>query len=78
MFSLKPSRSASDTANSFQVTLEGAAGQTAHFALLSLFPPTFKDRENGMRIDIAEVCSIRAVLGLGLSVICISSRTFFR
>lgn len=54
VFSLKPSRSASDTANSFQVTLEGAAGQTAHFALLSLFPPTFKDRENGMRIDIAE------------------------
>ena len=39
------------------VTLDGAqaAGETIHFAMLSLFPPTYKGRENGMRIDIAEV-----------------------
>jgi alpha-N-arabinofuranosidase len=24
------------------------------FNLISLFPPTFKDRENGLRVDIAE------------------------
>ena len=35
-----------------------AAGETIHFAMISLFPPTYKGRENGMRIDIAEVSKI--------------------
>ena len=54
---LKPTRTAVDTDNIFTVTLDGraASGQTVDFALLSLFPPTFKNRPNGMRIDIAEV-----------------------
>ena len=45
------------TANMFTITVEGnsATGDNIHFAMLSLFPPTFKSRENGMRIDIAEV-----------------------
>ncbi|KAG6913849.1 hypothetical protein DXG01_003840 [Tephrocybe rancida] len=45
------------TANRFVLSLDGAsaAGQTVNFALLSLFPPTFKGRPNGMRADIAEV-----------------------
>jgi alpha-N-arabinofuranosidase len=51
----------SSTANSFIVTVEcdtdssAPAGLEVHFALLSLFPPTFKGRANGMRADIAEV-----------------------
>lgn len=54
---LKPHSSALDTDNIFFVTLNGAeaAGETIHFALFSLFPPTFKNRPNGMRVDIAEV-----------------------
>ena len=46
------------TANLFTVALDGdaAAGQTINFAMLSLFPPTFNDRPNGMRLDIAQVC----------------------
>ncbi|KAI0341480.1 glycoside hydrolase family 51 protein [Trametopsis cervina] len=53
---LKPTRSATDTNNVFSVTLDGhaASGLTVNFAMLSLMPPTFKGRENGMRIDIAE------------------------
>ena len=45
------------TANMFTITVDGnsAAGESIHFAMLSLFPPTFKNRENGMRVDIAEV-----------------------
>ena len=46
------------TANIFTITVNGnsaAAGESIHFAMLSLFPPTFKNRENGMRVDIAEV-----------------------
>ncbi|KIJ61497.1 glycoside hydrolase family 51 protein [Hydnomerulius pinastri MD-312] len=52
---LKPTTSPTSTANNFTVTLNGAeaAGQTIDFAMFSLFPPTFKNRANGMRIDVA-------------------------
>ncbi|KAK7046838.1 putative alpha-L-arabinofuranosidase A [Favolaschia claudopus] len=52
---LRPTISASSIANNFTVTLDGSAasGQIVHFALFSLFPPTFKNRPNGMRVDIA-------------------------
>ena len=45
------------TANMFTITVDGktASEESIHFAMLSLFPPTFKNRENGMRVDIAEV-----------------------
>uniref|UniRef100_A0A8H7XS73 non-reducing end alpha-L-arabinofuranosidase n=1 Tax=Psilocybe cubensis TaxID=181762 RepID=A0A8H7XS73_PSICU len=44
------------TSNMFAITLNGdsAAGEVINFAMLSLFPPTFKNRENGMRQDIAQ------------------------
>ena len=55
---LVPLDSAVDVNNVFTVSLDGsaAAGQTIHFAMFSLFPPTFKNRHNGMRTDIAQVC----------------------
>ncbi|EIW76868.1 glycoside hydrolase family 51 protein [Coniophora puteana RWD-64-598 SS2] len=53
---LTPSTSPSSTANNFTVTFDSsAAGNTINFAMFLLFPPTFKDRANGMRIDVAEV-----------------------
>ncbi|KAK1216437.1 hypothetical protein PQX77_020934 [Marasmius sp. AFHP31] len=54
---ITPPTTASSTNNTFVVTVDGgaAAGQTIRFALFSLFPPTFKNRANGMRPDIAEV-----------------------
>ncbi|KAF9077514.1 alfa-L-arabinofuranosidase precursor [Rhodocollybia butyracea] len=53
---IKPTTTPSSLTNNFTITVNGAAaaGQTIHFAMLSLFPPTFKNRPNGMRIDIAE------------------------
>jgi alpha-N-arabinofuranosidase len=53
---LIPTKSGSTNDNTFTLTVDGteAAGSTIHFALLSLFPPTFKNRPNGMRIDISE------------------------
>ena len=68
-FALKPTKTASNTNNVFTVTLDGvaASGQTVNFALLSLFPPTFKNRPNGMRIDIAEVSTAYLVLQIGHS-----------
>ncbi|TFK22388.1 arabinofuranosidase [Coprinopsis marcescibilis] len=46
----------SGTANLFAITADApaASGQTINFAMLSLFPPTYKNRPNGMRADIAE------------------------
>lgn len=51
---IKPSQSAADVHNTFRVSVAGADASSVYFALFSLFPPTFKGRENGMRIDIAE------------------------
>ncbi|KAI0354496.1 glycoside hydrolase [Trametes cingulata] len=53
---LRPTASASDVNNTFFVMVDGeaAGGQTINFAMFSLFPPTFKNRPNGMRIDLAE------------------------
>ena len=54
---LKPTASASGVNNTFTVTLDGAsaASETVFFSLFSLFPPTFKNRANGIRLDLAEV-----------------------
>ncbi|KAJ3558254.1 hypothetical protein NM688_g1033 [Phlebia brevispora] len=55
--SLRPSTTAPNTDNVFAVTIEPTRGDTEtaiNFAMFSLFPPTFKNRPNGMRIDIAE------------------------
>ncbi|KAJ7166516.1 glycoside hydrolase [Mycena crocata] len=55
-FEFQPSVSADTDENVFNVVVDGkaAAGQTIYFGMFSLFPPTFRGRENGMRIDLAE------------------------
>jgi alpha-N-arabinofuranosidase len=52
---LLPTTSSSLTSNLFVITFDQATGQTINFAMLSLFPPTFNYRPNGMRTDIADV-----------------------
>ena len=55
---LYPSTTAGNNNNLFTIQIDaaaaGAAGQTINFAMLSLFPPTFKGRVNGMRMDLAQ------------------------
>lgn len=53
---LTPEVDAPDVNNTFAITFdsEGAADGSLDFNLISLFPPTYKDRKNGMRLDIAE------------------------
>ncbi|TDL18379.1 alfa-L-arabinofuranosidase precursor [Rickenella mellea] len=55
-FNFKPIATPADNNNVFTLTVDGAstAGQTIFFSMFSLFPPTFKNRPNGMRIDLAE------------------------
>ncbi|KAF8167586.1 glycoside hydrolase [Crassisporium funariophilum] len=55
-FQFSPTVSAPNDKNVFNVVVDGkaAAGKTIFFGMFSLFPPTFKGRENGMRIDLAE------------------------
>ncbi|KAJ4001666.1 glycoside hydrolase family 51 protein [Lentinula boryana] len=59
---IQPTISPASLTNNFTVTVDGEtlAGQTINFAMFSLFPPTFKNRPNGMRIDIAETLSAMA------------------
>jgi alpha-N-arabinofuranosidase len=56
-FTMTPSATASDGNNLFTVTVDGAqaSGKTIFMGMFSLFPPTFRGRENGMRIDLAEM-----------------------
>ncbi|PPQ73463.1 hypothetical protein CVT24_007554 [Panaeolus cyanescens] len=55
-FQFEPSTSAPTHDNVFTVTVDGSAGagKTIYFGMFSLFPPTFRGRENGMRIDLAQ------------------------
>jgi alpha-L-arabinofuranosidase len=55
---ITPTESASSTSNNFTISIPNAAGETINFAMFSLFPPTFKNRQNGMGIDIAETLAV--------------------
>ncbi|KAI1375488.1 glycoside hydrolase family 51 protein [Hypoxylon crocopeplum] len=55
-FELTPSKDAPNSNNTFALTFEAAGIKegSLDFNLISLFPPTYKGRKNGMRNDIAE------------------------
>ncbi|KAF2865722.1 alpha-L-arabinofuranosidase [Massariosphaeria phaeospora] len=55
-FTLVPTKDAPNGNNTFAITFDpsGCDGGSLEFNLISLFPPTYKGRENGFRIDIAE------------------------
>ncbi|KAH6900847.1 alpha-L-arabinofuranosidase A [Coprinopsis sp. MPI-PUGE-AT-0042] len=55
-FDLRATASGPSTDNQFAVTVDAKAlaGQSIHFAMFSLFPPTFRNRANGMRKDLAD------------------------
>ncbi|KAF8600840.1 glycoside hydrolase [Ceratobasidium sp. AG-I] len=58
LFSVKllARKTPSSAGNSFAITVDGVdkGGQVLYFALLSLFPPTWNDRPNGLRKDIVQ------------------------
>ncbi|KAF7307530.1 Glycoside hydrolase [Mycena indigotica] len=64
-FTFTPTSSASNDDNVLNFVVDGkeSAGKTIFFGMFSLFPPTFRGRENGMRIDLAE-----ALAGTGPAV----------
>lgn len=51
-FELVPGKDAPSSNNTFALTFEGDG--PLDFNLISLFPPTYKGRKNGLRVDIAE------------------------
>ncbi|EPS25343.1 putative alpha-L-arabinofuranosidase [Penicillium oxalicum 114-2] len=55
-FSFTTRQAASNTNNSFSITFdaEAVAGGSLDFNLISLFPPTYKNRANGLRKDLVE------------------------
>jgi alpha-L-arabinofuranosidase len=55
-FTLVPAKAAPSSNNTFAITFDsqGAKDGSLDFNLISLFPPTYKNRPNGMRIDLIE------------------------
>ncbi|EUC33362.1 glycoside hydrolase family 51 protein [Bipolaris zeicola 26-R-13] len=53
-FELVPEKAAPNSNNTLAITFDGAAARALDFNLISLFPPTYKGRKNGLRIDLAE------------------------
>ncbi|KAJ4298197.1 hypothetical protein N0V90_006096 [Kalmusia sp. IMI 367209] len=55
-FELVPEKDAPSSNNTFAITFDAAGTKdgSLDFNLISLFPPTFKNRKNGLRLDIAE------------------------
>ncbi|KAH7353128.1 alpha-N-arabinofuranosidase A precursor [Pyrenochaeta sp. MPI-SDFR-AT-0127] len=55
-FELVPEKDAPNANNTFSVTFDpkGTADGSLEFNLISLFPPTYKNRKNGLRVDIAQ------------------------
>ncbi|KAF7197584.1 Alpha-L-arabinofuranosidase A [Pseudocercospora fuligena] len=55
-FTLVPEKDAPSSNNTFAITFDPANAEAEYldFNLISLFPPTYKGRKNGLRIDIAE------------------------
>lgn len=55
-FELVPERDAPNSNNTFALTFDpsGAKDGALDFNLISVFPPTYKGRKNGLRVDIAE------------------------
>lgn len=55
-FTLEPRQDAPNSNNTFAITFDpkGVKGDSLDFNLISLFPPTYKGRKNGMRIDLAK------------------------
>ncbi|KAK5652000.1 hypothetical protein OQA88_10903 [Cercophora sp. LCS_1] len=54
-FTLVPTKDAANSNNTFSLTFSAAeTNTTLDFNLISLFPPTFKNRPNGLRPDLVE------------------------
>jgi len=54
-YELRPDTDAPNSNNTLAITFDpSAVDGSLDFNLISLFPPTFKGRKNGMRIDLAE------------------------
>lgn len=50
-----PSSSAPDASNTFRLTFDGSkvSGQSLYFNMISVFQQTYQNRNNGMRLDLA-------------------------
>ncbi|KAK3711850.1 hypothetical protein LTR37_009368 [Vermiconidia calcicola] len=55
-YELVPKKDAPNSNNTLAITFDPTGTNSGHldFNLISLFPPTFKNRRNGLRIDLAE------------------------
>lgn len=69
-FELTPEKDAPNSNNTFAVTFDpaGTKDGSLEFNLISLFPPTYKNRKNGLRVDIAEALADMNPVGYSLCI----------
>ena len=53
-FTLVPKKDAPNSNNTLAITWEAKGAKELDLNLISLFPPTWKGRKNGLRVDLAE------------------------
>ncbi|KAL2351838.1 alpha-L-arabinofuranosidase A [Cryomyces antarcticus] len=53
-YTLTPTKNAPNSNNTFSITFDASKANALDFNLISLFPPTYRNRENGMRADLME------------------------
>ena len=53
-YTLVPVEAATSSNNSLRITFDGSAVDSLNFNLISLFPPTYNNRPNGLRADLME------------------------
>lgn len=71
-FEIVPESDAPSSNNTFSVTfdVDSVKSGALDFNLISLFPPTYKDRKNGLRVDIAQALADLNPVGRHLLPFC--------
>lgn len=66
-FELVPEKDAPNSNNTFSITFDArkTSSGALDFNLISLFPPTYKNRKNGLRVDIAQALADMNPVGKG-------------
>jgi alpha-N-arabinofuranosidase len=53
-FEIEPCAAAANSNNTFSIEFDSTGNQSLNFNLISLFPPTYKNRTNGNRVELME------------------------
>lgn len=76
-YELVPEKDAPNSNNTLSITFDSTTASSLDFNLISLFPPTFKGRKNGLRMDLAQALYDMNPVSLRLCVFFFRTRLIF-